>query len=899
MKRKGLYGLACVVLIALLTALFAMSSFGADTAFEKSISAFPESYRVKMRELHQLYPSWEFQPLDTGLDWNEVVTVESSGGRSVVEISGNYTNLFKSKNTGDYNYSSGAYIQKDGGFCTANKFAVSYFLDPRNFLNEENVFQFELLSFDDSFTVEAVDVVLSGTFMYNKKMTYLTSSGETKTIDQTYAQAIYEAGKTYNVNPCFLASKIRSEVGSTGSGSVSGKNSTYPGIYNFYNIGASDGAGAITRGLAWAANGKDGTYGRPWTTPKKSILGGAEYLAKIFIGKGQNTGYYQRFCVNPDSAYGLYNHQYMTNISGACVQAYSSYRSYLSMGLLGQHFVFSVPIYRNMPGSADNTGTLKLADAASQTVEVSLSSASSVRTGPSTNYDKMAFTLAPGTNLTVLGAYPTDSRYYDSILRYPVWYQVKFVYDGTAYKGFIPCGFTTPVSTKTVSTGLYTPKYSTGNKSLYFKYVSLDARICSVVDDTKLNFLKEGSCVVLAYDASGRFAMVKYVVSASAPPNDTSAPVVTTNEVGQVRGLQETKVGESSFTLSWSPLAGATGYRVYQYNPERGKNDVVITTKKTSYTFKNLASGTTLEVCVKAYSKASGSTVWGTASNVFSAKTLPPGPEKLTQSASSASSVTLTWSAVDGARLYQLVRYDDDRETFVSVQKTEGRTLNVSSLLPSSSYWFKVRAVVSIGGKNYYTPYSLTLTARTGPVAVTGLRQTAAKTDSVTLQWNAMEDVDGYRVFRRNLSNGSLIELGDTATASYTVQGLSAGEQNVFVVKAFTKQDGITCEGTASDELLTTTTPEKVAGVRQYSTKRTCLKLTWSPVKGASGYCVYRVSDTGSRKKVANVASNKALIKKLSAGTSYHYDVRAYIRVDGKVYWGAYSDRYTAHTNPA
>ena len=900
MKRNALLALFCFALIAVLTCCFASVAFGADTAFEKSIADFPESYRVKLRELHTAHPDWEFSAIDTGIDWNEAVNAESSGGRSLVDISDNYANAFKSKNTGDYNYSSSSYIQKDGGFCTANKFCVSFFMDPRNFLNEENVFQFEQLSFDESFSVEAVDLVLSGTFMYNKKITYVTSSGESKTMKQTYAEVIYEAGQTHNVNPCYLAAKIRNEIGSTPSGSVTGKNSSYPGIYNFYNIGASDGAGAITRGLAWAANTTAGTYGRPWTDPKKSIVGGAEFLVNTYIGKGQFTGYYQRFNVNPNGYYKLFDHQYMTNISGAAAQGYSSYRSYLSMGLLDQHFIFSLPVYRNMPGAENNDGTLTLTDAASQTVKVSTSTAVNIRTGPSTNYDKMAFSVSPGTAMTVLGTYVTDSHYYDSMLRYPVWYYVKFVYDGTAYKGYLPAGFTTVQTEKTVAPGLYVPKYTTTNRTLAFKYVSMDARICTVVDDVKLNFLKEGTCFVLAYDSTGRYAMVRYKVSSAAGPNDTSDPVQTVSGVGQATGLCQTKVTASGFTLSWDKVADATGYRVYRYNETTGKQDVVTNTKKTAYAFSGLEAGAVLQLRVRAYSRdKDGNVTWGAVSAPLNAMTIPPGPAMLSQSDSTSNSVTLTWSKVEGASKYHLVKYDPDAERFVTVQLTEGTTLSVSALVPATEYQFEVRAVVTLGGKNYYTPYSDAVIAKCGPEPVTGLVQTKAEARSVTLSWNACPGAEGYDVFRFDAETGSLSALGKTKNTSYTVNKLPSGSNALYVVKSYCTENGVVLHGTASEEVFATTLPSQVIGLRQYSTKQTCLKLTWSPVSHASGYCVYRVRASGSYKKISKVEYNKAVVTSLKPGTNYQFVVRAFIRANGKVYWGAYSDIYTAKTNQA
>lgn len=72
-------------LLSVLTALtiFSCVSWAADD-FEKSLEGFPESYRVKLRELHTQFPNWRFVPLMTGLDWDEAVTMEASDKRSLV-----------------------------------------------------------------------------------------------------------------------------------------------------------------------------------------------------------------------------------------------------------------------------------------------------------------------------------------------------------------------------------------------------------------------------------------------------------------------------------------------------------------------------------------------------------------------------------------------------------------------------------------------------------------------------------------------------------------------------------------------------------------------------------------------------------------------------------------------
>ena len=407
---------------------YSVSAYATDSTFEKSISAFPEEYKPYLRELHIKYPQWKFLPFETGLDWNTVINNEL-GIRNLVSDSASSENL-KSKESGHYNQETGKYIHKDAGFVVANRLAVEYYMDPRNFLNEEGIFQFEELTFSSDVTIDDVESVLKGSFMANKKITYYNSKGELKKGTATYAQRIYEAGEKYNVNPCYLASKIRNEVGADGSGSVSGTNETYPGIYNFYNIGATDGVGAIERGLKWASEGT--TYERPWNTPGKSIRGGAKYIAEKYIAIGQHTGYLQKFNVHPNNtAHALYTHQYMTNLTGACSQGYTSYTAYAKNGTLYQTKIFSIPVYKNMPEHNTDVQKMSNVDSLYQYAEINADS-SRVRTGPSTNnaqlYDKNGseILLTKGTSVNIIGKIFTDAKYYISTLKYPHRVQIQF-----------------------------------------------------------------------------------------------------------------------------------------------------------------------------------------------------------------------------------------------------------------------------------------------------------------------------------------------------------------------------------------------------------------------------------------------------------------------------------------
>ena len=68
-------------------------------------------------------------------------------------------------------------------------------MDPRNFLNESRIFQFEELSFNSSSnSVDGIEKILYGTEFYNQIVSYLTSNGSTVTMNKKYSDLIYNAG---------------------------------------------------------------------------------------------------------------------------------------------------------------------------------------------------------------------------------------------------------------------------------------------------------------------------------------------------------------------------------------------------------------------------------------------------------------------------------------------------------------------------------------------------------------------------------------------------------------------------------------------------------------------------------------------------------------------------------
>lgn len=297
-------------------------------------------YATLLKALKASHPNWNFTLLYTDLDWIDVLTNETIADHTRSLVSGQ---------TGEWLCTVPGCdgVPHDGtSWFGASQTAVAYYMDPRNFLTESKIFQFETLSYIPSLHTEAgVESILKGSFMSNVKIsTYYNNSNYSQ---KTFAQVIMDAAKESGVSPYHIASRIRLEVGASGrSGSVTGTVSGYEGYFNFYNIGAYAGTDAVLNGLAYAKNEK-----RNWNSPEKAIIEGAKWISSGYISQGQDCIYLEKFDV--DAQYlGLYSHQYQQNIQAAASESSSVYNTYLNIfnnDLSQTSFNFIIPMYKNMP----------------------------------------------------------------------------------------------------------------------------------------------------------------------------------------------------------------------------------------------------------------------------------------------------------------------------------------------------------------------------------------------------------------------------------------------------------------------------------------------------------------------------------------------------------------------
>lgn len=166
--------------------------------------------------------------------------------------------------------------------------------------------------------------------------------------------------------------------------------------------------------------------------------------------------------------------------------------------------------------------------------------------------------------------------------------------------------------------------------------------------------------------------------------------------------------GHDQVTLSWSRVADADGYEIYN---AATKKTVSLAKEKTSYTEKKLTTGKSYSYKIRAYKN----TVAGKLYSAYSGnKTAKPvlGKTKIKKiKKNSAKSLTLTWSRVAGASGYKILystnkKFKKGKNKTVTIKKGKTVKKTLKGLKKGKRYYVKIRAYKTVKGKKVYGAYS-------------------------------------------------------------------------------------------------------------------------------------------------------------------------------------------------
>lgn len=678
-----------------------ISFSSAAKAGKTNLNAFPASYRPYIQLLLDTHPNWTFVPMNTNLDWNTVLRQEMVRARNLVPV--NSMESWKMSNK----------ILSAPNWVQASESIVRYYLDPRNFLNEDSVFQFEMLSFNSAcHTQSGVQTILKGTFMEKAKLENGLS----------YAQNFMQIGKALNVSPYHLASRVRQEQGAGGSSPlISGTYPGYEGLYNYYNIQAS--------GRTYAeiiANGLKEARAAGWTSRYAALYGGSQKVSNNYIKIGQNTLYLQKFDVD-NSDGNLYWHQYMQNLLAADNEGKSAKTGYKNMGVLNNSFLFRVPVYNNMPAPACKMPIDKLA-------------APALRISVSSSYDKITLKwkeIAGAQKYEIYRSTKPGKGYKKvrtissgGIVSWTdtVGINKTFYYKVRSYRNFNGISIFSPYSSVIkASTKITTPQINSLTLSSYSKIVVKWEKAKNV----------SGYRIYRKTGKSGTYRLIKEIKGAgtthytdnTVSSNNTyyykmrayktikgkvyASPY--SNEVlGQTNLRKPTvrsisAVSPTKTKLSWKKATGVSGYQVYRATSYKGKYTKVGTLSKNSslsYTDTGLIPNKTYYYKIRAYRTMNKTTTYSKFSSITGITPRLEKPEIKSVTGISTDRVKISWNKTDGAQGYRVYRAVSRNGAYKLAGTTAARSYKDAGLTKGKTYYYKVRAYVKVSDSYKYSGYS-------------------------------------------------------------------------------------------------------------------------------------------------------------------------------------------------
>lgn len=337
----------------------------ARNACEQDLKAkgFPSSYWNDLCTLKQKYPNWEFNAINTGLNFIDVVNGESKCGKNTIN-SGAQESYKDNSCTGSL----------DSGSAHASSEAIAYYLNPLNFLNETSIFMFEdqntNTGIDQDKYMNAAQTTFSSKLL--KDIPYFPTMVKVAAIESGLSQTAIssrfkqELGTGYGSGGgmyCIIAGNYSSKNGWYYGANASPKwkqndstgRMSVDAYYNFFNIGANDGSNVTQRSYVYAIEHGWGGSGDQVKDRQTAMTGGATWIMNNYVKVGQNTAYFNKWNTHPNKTSSLYVHQYMSNIKAPQSESSILYTAYKNGGILDSNFKFYIPIYTNLGAAVVNT----------------------------------------------------------------------------------------------------------------------------------------------------------------------------------------------------------------------------------------------------------------------------------------------------------------------------------------------------------------------------------------------------------------------------------------------------------------------------------------------------------------------------------------------------------------
>lgn len=365
--------------------------------------------------------------------------------------------------------------------------------------------------------------------------------------------------------------------------------------------------------------------------------------------------------------------------------------------------------------------------------------------------------------------------------------------------------------------------------------------------------------------------------------------------------LKVTEYSDKAAKLSWSKVAGVTGYLVYYStdNSNFTKLKTINSQSTTSYTVGGLTAGKAYYFALISYTDINGKITKSERTSSLkitaTSSSSVPAPSNLKVAEYSNSAIKLTWTKASDVTGYYVYRSTDGKKySKIKTLKAYTTAYTNTSLTAGKKYYYSIASykntstgAVAIGPKSSAVN---ALTISSSKLSYpSGFAVKEVATDAIKLVWNKSSNASGYYIYRSiDNKNFSKIKALPSSSTSYTNTALYLDTTYYYKIASYVNSNGSIGLSDKSPVVNAKTTSTSVSFTSKTSTSTT-ITLNWD-YPSATGYQIYRLDiNTGKYVKIASTSAKSYTDKNLSSDRYYNYKVRAYLVSGGITTYSPYN----------
>ena len=274
-------------------------------------------------------------------------------------------------------------------------------------------------------------------------------------------------------------------------------------------------------------------------------------------------------------------------------------------------------------------------------------------------------------------------------------------------------------------------------------------RTCSVCGKTETATIAKvahkyvDAVVKPTYTAQG-YTLHKCSVCGTSSKDTYTAKLV----LAKVTGAKLTGRAADALRVNWNKDVNASGYIVEMYQGNKWVRVAKITNNATTtYRASGLKASTVYKFRVRAYKMEGKAVAYGAYSTELAARTNPSVVKGAKLTGRAADALRINWTKNASADGYIVEMYQSGKWARVAkITSNSTTTFRKAGLKAWTVYKFRVRAYKMSGKTALYGNYSATVTARTNPSIVKGVKIGGKAKDALRVNWTKNTSAQGYIV---------------------------------------------------------------------------------------------------------------------------------------------------------